>query len=127
MFSLTSSLSYYLYRGHTDMRRSFDALSGMVRQELRRNPMSGEVFIFISRPRNAVKLLHWEQGGFVLYYKRLERGTFEIPQMDPSDNSCHLKWSQLMMMIEGISMKDIKLRKRFIDAGFVDKYVDKTA
>lgn len=127
MFSLTSSLSYYLYRGHTDMRRSFDALSGMVRQELHRDPMSGEVFIFISRSRNAVKLLHWEHGGFVLYYKRLEKGTFELPRMDEQGNCCRMKWSQLMMMVEGISMKDIKLRKRFIDADFVNKYVDKTA
>lgn len=118
MFSLTSSLSYYLYRGHTDMRRSFDTLSGMIQQELRRNPMSGEVFIFISRQRNAVKLLHWEHGGFVLYYKRLERGTFEMPKFDPDDKSYRLKWTELMMMIEGISMTNIKHRKRFIDAAF---------
>lgn len=107
------------------MRKSFDGLCGLVQNELRRNPMSGEVFIFMGRRRNTVKLLHWEAGGFVLYYKRLERGTFEIPAYDPSANTCQIKWSELMMMIEGISMKQIKLRKRFNDAGFVDNFVDK--
>jgi transposase len=125
MLSLTSSLSYYLYRGHADMRKSFDGLSGLVQNELRRNALSGEVFIFVSRRRNTVKLLHWEGGGFVLYYKRLEQGTFEMPTFYPDSTNCQIKWSELMMMIEGISLKQIKHRKRFIDAGFVDNYVNK--
>jgi len=127
MLSLTSSLSYYLYRGHADMRKSFDGLCGLVQTELRRNPLSGEVFIFISRRRNTVKLLHWESGGFVLYYKRLEEGTFEMPFFDPGTNNYQIKWSELMMMIEGISMKQIKHRKRFIDEGFVNNFVDKNS
>jgi transposase len=125
MLSLTSSLSYYLFRGYADMRKSFDGLCGVVQTELRRNPMSGEVFIFLSRKRNTVKLLHWECGGFVLYYKRLEQGTFEIPVFSPDTSNYQIKWTELMMMIEGISMKNIKHRKRFIDKGFVDNYVNK--
>ena len=97
------------------MRMSFDGLSGMVQQEMKRDPMSGEVFVFVSKRRDRVKLLHWEEGGFVLYYKRLESGTIELPVFDPDTSSFRIKWSALMMMIEGISMKDIKLRKRFID------------
>jgi len=57
------------------MRKSFDGLSGIVQSQLNRNPTSGEVFIFVNRRRNRVKLLKWEQGGFILYYKRLESGT----------------------------------------------------
>jgi len=109
------------------MRKSFDGLSGVVQTELRRNPMSGEVFIFIGRRRNTVKLLHWECGGFVLYYKRLEQGTFEIPVFRPDTSNYQIKWTELMMMIDGISMKNIKHRKRFIDEGFVDNYVDKNS
>ena len=108
-------MRYYFYRGKTDMRMSFDGLSGMVQQEMKRDPMSGEVFVFVSKRRDRVKLLHWEEGGFVLYYKRLESGTIELPVFDPDTSSFRIKWSALMMMIEGISMKDIKLRKRFID------------
>ena len=74
MLSLGSSHSYYLYRAACDMRKSFDSLSGLVRNELGRDPASGEVFVFINKRRTSVKLLHWERGGFVLYYKRLEKG-----------------------------------------------------
>ena len=109
-------MSYFFYRGEADMRMSFDGLSGLAVQEMKRDPLSGEVFIFVSKRRDRVKLLHWEEGGFVLYYKRLERGTIELPVFDPSTSSYRIKWSALMMMIEGISMKDIKLRKRYIDA-----------
>ena len=56
------------------MRKSFDALSGLVRNELQREPTSGEVYVFVNRSRTCIKLLHWESGGFVLYYKRLEQG-----------------------------------------------------
>jgi len=61
------------------MRKSFNGLSGLVRDELGRNPAGGEVFIFLNRRRTLLKLLHWESGGFVLYYKRLEEGTFAPP------------------------------------------------
>jgi transposase len=118
MFSLTSGMSYFYYRGQADMRKSFDALSGLVKDEMKREPLSGEVFVFISKQRNRVKLLHWEAGGFVLYYKRLESGTFELPVFDPDTSSFRIKWSALMMMIEGISVQRIKHRKRFIDAAF---------
>lgn len=79
MFSLTSSFRHYLYSGVTDTRKSFNGLSGIVQSKLHRNLMSGEVFIFINRRRDKVKLLRWETGGFIMYYKRLESGTFELP------------------------------------------------
>jgi transposase len=113
MFSLTSSLSYYLYNGPTDMRRSFDGLCGLVESHLKRNPMSGEVFIFINKRRDHIKLLHWEQGGFVLYYKRLERGTIELPKWDKMVLGDHISWTDLMMMVDGISLKNIHRRKRY--------------
>lgn len=104
MFSLTSSFHYYLYREPTDMRKSFDGLSGLVQGQLDRNPTSGEVFIFVNRRKNKVKLLRWEQGGFILYYKRLERGTFELPVFAGDAVSCQMSWPGLMLMIEGISI-----------------------
>jgi len=73
MFSLNERHQYYLYESSTDMRKGFDGLSGLVRNELDKNPLSGDVYIFINRGRNRMKLLVWEEGGFVLYYKRLER------------------------------------------------------
>lgn len=109
MFSLTSSHQYFLYATATDMRKSFDSLCGIVQSKLGRSPTSGEVYIFLNRRRSQVKLLHWEAGGFVMYYKRLESGNFEQPSL--TDGS--LTWPQLVMMIEGVSLKNVTMRKRF--------------
>ncbi|SHM85011.1 IS66 Orf2 like protein [Cyclobacterium lianum] len=80
MFSLGSTHSYFLYGSPVDMRKSFDGLCGLVRNHLDRDPSSGVVYVFLNRGRNLIKLLHWEQGGFVQYYKRLEQGTFTPPE-----------------------------------------------
>src|SRR5690625_7329829 len=71
MFCLNSSHCYHLYRGACDMRKSFNGLSGLVRNALGRDPASGEVSVFLNRRRTLIKLLHWEAGGYVLYYQRL--------------------------------------------------------
>lgn len=113
MFSLTSSMRYYLYRTPTDMRKSFDSLCGIISSQLGDNPMSGDVYIFINRRRNKIKLLHWEQGGLVLYYKRLERGTIELPDKGNSQRHQSIQWATLMMMIEGIGLSNIQHRKRY--------------
>ncbi len=81
--------------------------------ELGRRPVTGEVFVFVNRQRDKIKLLHWEQGGFVLYYKRLERGTFEVPKVKPGEKTCQITWSSLMLMIEGIMIEKSKQRRRY--------------
>jgi hypothetical protein len=96
------------------MRKSFDSLCQLVEIGMRRNPLSGEVFLFINRPRNRMKLLRWEYGGFILYYKRLESGTFELPLSPMNNNSIVINWSQLVMMVEGISLGYIRTRKRYL-------------
>jgi transposase len=113
MFSVTAA-RYFLYREPTDMRKSFDALSGLVSGRLGQDPRSGDVFIFINKDRNRTKLLRWEPGGFVLFYKRLEQGTFELPQSDKSGLSQDIEYGQLAMIITGFSMKYAKKRKRFL-------------
>jgi transposase len=107
MFSLNSSHHYFLYQGYCDMRKSFDGLCGVVVSELKRNATSGEVFIFLNRPRTHIKLLHWEHGGFVLYYKRLEQGTF----LKPSKGQ--LSWAELVLMIEGIQVQKSRQLRRY--------------
>ena len=69
------------------MRKSFNGLSGLVKNELNREPASGDVFVFLNRNRTHLKLLHWERGGFVLYYKRLERGSFTPPVIKEDQTS----------------------------------------
>lgn len=114
MFSLSSSFHYYLYAYPTDMRCSFDSLCGLVSSSMQRDPLSGEVFIFINRVRNKIKLLHWERGGFVLYYKRLETGTLELPKISHWSTSMYIQWSDLILMIEGISVEKVKKKRRYL-------------
>lgn len=103
MFSLSSSNRYLLYGSPCDMRKSFDALCGLVRNELGRDPIGGDVFVFLNRGRTHLKLLHWERGGLVLYYKRLEKGTFAPPSSKGKDHP--LTWAQLVLMVEGITIQ----------------------
>lgn len=110
MFSLGSSHRYYLYQGSCDMRKSMDGLSGLVSSELCRSPTSGEVFVFLNRRRTHMKLLHWEPGGFVLYYKRLESGTFPLPKNAPMAS---LSWSDLVLMVQGIRIVKSHQNKRY--------------
>ena len=113
MFSLSSTFRYYFYSTATDMRKGFDGLCGLVNAELGRRPISGEVFIFVNHQRDKIKLLHWESDGFVLYYKRLERGTFELPRVSSAGKTCQISWSSLMLMVEGISVEKYKQRRRY--------------
>lgn len=111
MFSLSSSQRYLLYGQPCDMRKSFDALCGIVRGALQRDPLSGEVFVFLNRGRTHLKLLHWESGGLVLYYKRLEKGTFTPPSSQ--DVAMHITWPQLVLMVEGITVWKSRQNPRF--------------
>ena len=98
------------------MRKSFAGLSGLVRQYIKHDLLSGDVFIFINRRRDRIKLLMWDVTGFALYYKQLERGTFELPQMDEK-GSLELCWSDLVMLLEGIEIKSVRRRKRYGKVG----------
>lgn len=111
MFALHSSLTFYFYRGPCDMRKSFNGLSGLVRNELGREPAGGDVFVFLNRNRTHLKLLHWERGGFVLYYKRLEQGTFTLPVFKEGDS--RISWPQLVLMIEGIIVQKSVQKLRY--------------
>ena len=95
------------------MRKSFDSLCGLVQNELGQSPVNGEVYVFINKTRNKVKLLHWAGSGFVLYYKRLESGTFEHPQYDIETGSYQMNYSQMVMLIDGISIKNIERKKLY--------------
>lgn len=114
MFGLGEDLQYYFCVGHTSMNKGIDSLCGVVRHQLHRDPLSGEVFIFISRCRTKIKLLQWQRGGFVLYYKRLEKGRFEVPFFNPRTRSYNISWQVLFMIIEGILARGINFKPRYV-------------
>ena len=114
MFGLSIHHRYYLYRPATDMRKGFDGLCGLIRESMDMDPLNGSVYIFINKRRDRMKLLVWEASGFTMYYKRLERGTFELP-VSTADKMV-IQWEQLMLMVQGISMQKIIRRKRYYRA-----------
>jgi transposase len=87
MLSLPVSVRIFVYTGVTDMRRSFDRLAQMVEEHLEQNPESGHLYLFFSRRRDCVKMLLWEGDGFVIWYKRLELGTFAAPEAVAADGA----------------------------------------
>ena len=113
MFTLSTSNRFHLYSQPTDMRKSFDGLSAVVQNALDSNPLNGDVFIFINRRRDKIKLLHWQGISFTLYYKRLEEGTFEVPIYDPQAGSITLSYAQMVMLVDGLTIKNIEKRKRY--------------
>ena len=113
MLHLSSSCNYYLYRGNTDMRKGFDSLSGLVSSQMQLNVLSGSVFIFLNKKHNQVKLLLWEGDGFALYYKRLEKGTYELPATNDKNDRLSISSEQLQLILQGISLKSVRRRKRY--------------
>jgi transposase len=121
MLGLGNHQKFYLYTSSTDMRKSFDALSGLVRNAMGQNPLDGSVYVFLNKRRNLIKLLQWDKSGFAIYTKRLEQGGYEQPKMSKSYPQCdrvdksqmQLSWAELMLILEGISLKSARFKKRY--------------
>lgn len=113
MFCLgDDSTVYYLSRSSTDLRKGFDSLCREVRTGMGRDPYSREVFIFYNSVRTRIKLLRYERGGFVLYHKRLDRGTLTLPAFDSCGGGFRITWRQLVLMVEGVSLQRLRCRRR---------------
>ncbi len=113
LLNLSTSLRYYLYNGATDFRKSYNGLTIVVRSELGRSPLNGDVFIFFNKHRNQVKLLLWEQDGFGIYQKRLEKGSFELPTQEADGPGMTLTHQQLHFILQGVDLKSVRFRKRY--------------
>jgi len=114
LFNSFSGLHVYLYRQPTDMRKSFEGLSGIVSSALDANPLSGDVFVFLNKRRDRIKLMLWDRDGFWIFYKRLEKGTFQLPAIDSSMDAVELSYDMLWLMIAGIDSNFIKRRPRYV-------------
>lgn len=119
ILTLGDHRAYHLYRKETDMRKGFNQLCGIVTNELGRVVTQGDAFIFINRPRTHLKLLVYEQGGFTIFYRRLEKGAFEVPVFDLDAKSMQLTCDQLNFILQGISLETIRYRKRYQRSGIL--------
>ncbi len=114
MLGLTDHHRFYFYQKAADMRKGFDGLSGLVRNEMGADPLDGSVYIFVNRRRDRMKMLVWESGGFMLYYKRLERGTFQLPLAKLGATKLQMNWETLVLIIGGIRLEKISRKKRYL-------------
>lgn len=116
MFSLTASDRFYLYPYPTDMRKSFYTLSGIVTNQMGMDIQHGDAFIFINKLCTSMKILHMEYGGLVIYHMKLSQGQFALPTIDFQDGktvSHKTLWSDLVLMVQGIDVQQVKHRKRW--------------
>jgi transposase len=98
----------FLIVGPTDMRKSFDTLAAIVRNEIQKDPLTGQLFAFCNRRRNRVKILFFERGGLWLCAKRLEQGTFAWPSI--GTRCVEMSREELSLLLSGIDAKQIRRR-----------------
>jgi transposase len=124
MFSqLPAAVRVFFCTRPADMRKSFDGLLGMVHEFLGQDPLSGHLFLFLNRRRDRVKTLFWEPDGLVIFYKRLEVGTFQ--KLDPSASigrssgpaGLELTATDLALLLTGVDVATAQRRKRYTRAG----------
>jgi transposase len=96
-----------------DLRKGFDGLSAAVQTVFDRNVLDGHLFLFLNRRRDRIKLLWWDRDGLALFYKRLERGTYEIPRHAPGNKQLRLDATQLSLLLSGVQLDSVKHRPRY--------------
>jgi len=109
---LPPSVRIYLASDPADMRCGFDGLMLRVQSVLAADPFSGHLFVFFNRRRDRVKILVWDRSGFCLWYKRLERGRFCLPET--SGPSVEMEAAELALLLEGIDLRGARRRPRWI-------------
>ena len=97
----------------TDMRRSFDGLAMMTRENMGQDPLSGHLFVFFNRRGDRVKIMFWDRSGFCIWYKRLEQGVFRLPQSIVNMSNPEVEVTDLSLILEGIDLSSARRRKRF--------------
>ena len=112
MFGLNESTQYYVCQRYVRMNLGTNGLYKIVKSEMELPPLGSAVFIFFSKNRQQIKMLKWDGDGFLLYQKRLERGTFELPLFDPKNKKCKMPYKTLSVIMSGICLKSVRYRKR---------------
>lgn len=125
MIGLTRSLRVFICTEPADMRRSFDGLCGMAENIMKQDPLSGSLFVFRNRNRDRLKILYWDRDGLAIWYKRLEKGTFQFPtdlkkakpdsssSAEQSTASAEISADDLSLLLGGIDLRTVERRKRY--------------
>ncbi|MDZ7768167.1 MAG: IS66 family insertion sequence element accessory protein TnpB [Woeseiaceae bacterium] len=115
MFFPEDQVRVWLYTQATDMRKSFDGLSALVKEKLSADPLSGQIFVFINRKGNYLKALYFDRTGYALWAKRLEQGRFHYRRDNAAvaDNKRALNMTELKCILEGIDVRSVRHYKRY--------------
>ena len=117
MIGLANGLRVFVCTEPADMRRSFDGLSGMAVNIIEQDPLTGHLFVFRNRNRDRLKILYWDRDGLAIWYKRLEKGTFQLPTdlLDKKKRSprAEISTEQLSLLLGGIDLRSVERRKRY--------------
>ena len=111
MIMLPSAVRIFLCTRSVDLRKSFDGLTGLVQDCFGQDPLSGHLFLFLNRRRDRIKVLYFDRDGLAIWYKRLEAGSFQMPQV--TQDGVELQLAQFAMLLSGIDLQTARQRKRF--------------
>jgi transposase len=103
----------YLYAKNVDMRKSFDGLHAIVQSEFQRDIRLGDLFLFLNRRLDRIKLIHWERDGLVIWMKRLEKGNFQRPPCAPGADHVEMDATDLAILLAGLELASVKRRPRY--------------
>jgi transposase len=109
----TSQVRIFLYAKDVDMRKSFDALYGIVQTEFKKDVRLGDLFLFLNRRLDRIKLIYWDRDGLAIWMKRLEQGTFQRPVVKDDPNQVEIDATELALLLSGIDLRTAKRRKRY--------------
>ena len=116
MLNLAHNTRVFVHLPATDMRKSFDGLTGLVRSAFQADPFDGSWFLFVNKRRDRIKIMYFDRDGIALWYKRLESGTFETLPVEGDTTTRELDATQLALLLNGISFESARRRKRFARA-----------
>ena len=114
MISFSPATKIYLHRQPIDMRKSYDGLFGIVKNDLAMDVRNGGLFMFINLRRNRVKLMYWDTDGIAIWQKRLERGSLQHPQPIGEAKHLEIDAAELNLLLSGIDLASVKRRKRYV-------------
>jgi transposase len=120
VLSLSPTIQIFMAIEPVDLRKGFDGLSAAVQTVFDRNVLDGHLFLFLNRRRDRIKLLWWDRDGLALFYKRLERGTYEVPRHAPGNKQLRLDATQLSLLLSGVQLDSVKHRRRYVLAKLSD-------
>jgi transposase len=111
MFGLSAAVRVYRAKEPADMRKRFDGLSALVAGPLALDPLSGHRFVFLNKRRDRIKILYWDRDGLAVWAKRLERGTFRVPQV--TAGRIEMTTAALAALLAGIDLNTARRRRRY--------------